>query len=568
MKKRLLVLPAVLAALTLSACYSGESGDSIDTPSNQVSADFPDSSKGDGSKDESGDIESNDSSSSSESVNITYIQITCAEKQVYVGETVQFNVRVGGDREGEVAWESLTPEIASIDENGVVTGLAEGEATIQATSVKDPTKSATYKIPVEIRKYIPEKMNVSIAGEGVTYDEATGIYTVPAYTDFTVSYSLDVDNPVEADGEITYGSDFKYIQQVEDDTWVGRLPSGEQVGTLEVTYPLKGVDDLVGEVKIKVGEYDTDDGVFDSKDLMKQFYAMQDYVSDGRTLSQYMEEVGFNGRKYTAEDWGLSFLGDLYETLDGKAINIMISDVSDDIGDGSLNLSVNTPEGFQAIQDGGTGVEHDLDYDTAAFGFEDEPYVMRIQFMAMKRQFSVYTDARGAGIFVQNILNSVGQDIFGNFSAMQGCWAKIEPIYNQEIGDTGHTVFDFLNIDKDDVPEWASTMAPILEEDWVSAFTDQILDVVPDLLSAYLADATVFKGLTDVIQTTNANYNDPSQGYQGIFATLTNTFKFSRVAEYLSGPLQDCFKYALTEKIEEAQAKLNSYLASLGLTQE
>ncbi|WP_168121598.1 Ig-like domain-containing protein [Paenibacillus sp. HB172176] len=58
--------------------------------------------------------------------------------------TVQFDPSDAADR--EVVWESSNPEIASVDESGVVTALAKGETVITVTSTVNPAATASAAI--------------------------------------------------------------------------------------------------------------------------------------------------------------------------------------------------------------------------------------------------------------------------------------------------------------------------------------------------------------------------------------------------------------------------------------
>ena len=48
----------------------------------------------------------------------------------------------------KVSWKSDKPEIAAVDANGKVTGVAAGEATITATSAADPTRKGACTVTV------------------------------------------------------------------------------------------------------------------------------------------------------------------------------------------------------------------------------------------------------------------------------------------------------------------------------------------------------------------------------------------------------------------------------------
>ena len=68
--------------------------------------------------------------------------ITPAEAEVAVAATVQLSANM------EVTWSSSDAAIAAVNENGLVTGVAKGEATITAKAVKS-NAMATCKITVK-----------------------------------------------------------------------------------------------------------------------------------------------------------------------------------------------------------------------------------------------------------------------------------------------------------------------------------------------------------------------------------------------------------------------------------
>lgn len=66
-----------------------------------------------------------------------------------VGQTLQLNV--SGDKEiknSDVSWESGNIDVASVDQNGLVTTLLEGNATINAYYKENRDIKAEYKIVV------------------------------------------------------------------------------------------------------------------------------------------------------------------------------------------------------------------------------------------------------------------------------------------------------------------------------------------------------------------------------------------------------------------------------------
>ena len=88
----------------------------------------------------------------------------------------------------DVTWSSENESVASINENGIVTGISEGSATIRATSVKYPELTATHEVQVTV----PKITSISLFVEGndnVTEDSQTNFYNVPLGQIFYVNYS-------------------------------------------------------------------------------------------------------------------------------------------------------------------------------------------------------------------------------------------------------------------------------------------------------------------------------------------------------------------------------------------
>lgn len=82
----------------------------------------------------------------------TSITLRASSDFIYVGDTVTVNASVApAGANGQVTFTSLNPDIASVDQNGLVTGLSTGIATIQAVSQVDPSVSATIEIEVRTR---------------------------------------------------------------------------------------------------------------------------------------------------------------------------------------------------------------------------------------------------------------------------------------------------------------------------------------------------------------------------------------------------------------------------------
>ena len=86
---------------------------------------------------------------------------------IQVDKTVTLRTQVTGTNQKDVTWSSLNPEIATVSEKGVVTGVAAGEATIKATLNIDDKCTATVKITVE-PAVAPDSVTVTGAPEDGT----------------------------------------------------------------------------------------------------------------------------------------------------------------------------------------------------------------------------------------------------------------------------------------------------------------------------------------------------------------------------------------------------------------
>jgi hypothetical protein len=65
-----------------------------------------------------------------------------------VGSTLQFQATVSGSNNTAVTWSSSQPDVVSVSASGLLTALRTGLATITATSVADPSKSASAAVVV------------------------------------------------------------------------------------------------------------------------------------------------------------------------------------------------------------------------------------------------------------------------------------------------------------------------------------------------------------------------------------------------------------------------------------
>lgn len=125
--------------------------------------------------------------SSSSSIIETIIGVDIAgPKTCIVGKTIRLVADVLGSTNDDVIWSVDNNEIASINEEGVLTGLNEGEVNVTATSVKDPSMFKTTKITVNYLK--AEELFISIEeNDFITYDEKSKTYSIPLGQTFYVN---------------------------------------------------------------------------------------------------------------------------------------------------------------------------------------------------------------------------------------------------------------------------------------------------------------------------------------------------------------------------------------------
>lgn len=152
---------------------------------------------------------------SAEKVEITTPEDYDAAKGVEAGKTVQLAAKVTPeDADQTVTWKSSDEKVATVDEKGLVTGVAEGTVTIQALS-----KTEGVVAQVELKVTAPAPTKVTVAGP-----EGVDLNNVKAGE--TVKLTAAVE-PAAAHQDVVWRSSDETIATVAEDGTVTTLKDGK-----------------------------------------------------------------------------------------------------------------------------------------------------------------------------------------------------------------------------------------------------------------------------------------------------------------------------------------------------
>ncbi len=155
------------------------------------------------------------------------IELTGAEEneEILIGNTVTLKATVTpDDASQEVEWSSSNDEIASVDSEGVVTAIAEGEVTITATATDGSGISGSIKLIVT-----------------VPVDATTITIKTPDKTALETGQTLKliaITDPEDATGKISWQSDNTEIATVDEQ---GNVKAVKE-GTVEITAVITNSD--------------------------------------------------------------------------------------------------------------------------------------------------------------------------------------------------------------------------------------------------------------------------------------------------------------------------------------
>ena len=174
-------------------------------------------------------------------IDVTGIEITSTEKEVAVGSPITFKATVSPDTATykTVTWTSSVEDVATVDSNGVVTGLKAGKTTITATAGgKSDSVEITVIIPVESVKITSKvtQLNNGINGGKITL--TASVSPENATTDKTITWASDNEAvaTVDENGVVTRVSDGKVTISAK---------AGEKTDSVEITVKTPVVGDII-----------------------------------------------------------------------------------------------------------------------------------------------------------------------------------------------------------------------------------------------------------------------------------------------------------------------------------
>lgn len=192
-------------------------------------------------------------------------------RTIEVGKTIQLSAKVYNTAASQdVIWSSSNEEIADVDNSGLVTGVAEGNVYIIATSSVDTNVSQSFALIVE---KAPE---VVINPESVTISSTDNLTTCKAGETLELTA---VVSPKEASQSVVWSSSDESIAKV-----TRGVVKGLKEGTVTITVSPRGFDDIKDTIELTI---EKNDNPTVTRDWTQIDYATHDEyidVQDGEPL--------------------------------------------------------------------------------------------------------------------------------------------------------------------------------------------------------------------------------------------------------------------------------------------
>ena len=190
------------------------------------------------------------------------VEISAKTNSVYVGQKLQLNYSVlPGGAEATLVWDSLSPEIASVDaETGLVTALAEGEATITATVLENESITDTFVLNVRHSGFL----DTFILPEHLSEDYSLDYETMELQNGVTLGYVNFSSSNYQGYDEISLYKGY-YIENLDAPAHIKAIEF-ESLPVSSFAAPIVTVGNTLSENTTRtISEYSTEDGVLDQR---------------------------------------------------------------------------------------------------------------------------------------------------------------------------------------------------------------------------------------------------------------------------------------------------------------
>ena len=195
---------------------------------------------------------------------ITGVEIA-GPKSCMVGKTIKLIADVLGSNNDDVIWSSNNLNIATIDEDGILTGISEGEVEIKAASKKDETKFSTTTISITLPKATEIRIEVE-ANENISYDKNTNTYSIPLGQTFYVNSIFENVKIPDVSYSLTYPSGTSEettvkLEMIENSTRakvIGYAAMEGLIITATGKYNDLATGNLINSVKINIVDINND----------------------------------------------------------------------------------------------------------------------------------------------------------------------------------------------------------------------------------------------------------------------------------------------------------------------
>ena len=250
-----------------------------------------------------------------EKIAIESISLESAEAEIAIGEMMRLEVELYPENASERAlvWNSLSPDILTVDNDGTITPLSEGEAIVTVSSKENPEILASIKITVT-----PEREAPAISLEKIVLTVEENILYVGELVEVGAKLY-----PEGASGSILWYSSDEEVATVSQSGIVKLHKAGE------VTITAKCGPDIVDSIKILVREVVSTDFIMNFEgfdgDAEGGYHIKQG--STGKLTVTISENATVRDIKFTTSDEKIAKItpdGNI-EALKGGNVTITVS---------------------------------------------------------------------------------------------------------------------------------------------------------------------------------------------------------------------------------------------------